>query len=474
MDTTLSQSHQPLGGRTQPALWLVFMAAILLQLMFVYLALKRGYILTLFPLIALVGLLAFLKPRWGLVGVVALWFVRYPLSSAVTIYPAEVLLIVISAGYAVQRLLQGRAVMIWTPVNRWIFLFIGALTISWLLSTDKAAGFINWGHHLLVLMFFFVVAGLAERADIRRCLRVFIALCVILSLWNIRTFVLAGGNIRAFGPTGTVFTGLLSLAITYGTTRFLLARRGDRRWLWGGVILLLLLGQFVTQSRGAMLQTVSGMAFAGFIAYRWGRHHGQPDIGRRIVTLLTVLSVSGLFLLVIFTPMIVEVLDRYATRSGNELATVKMRLFLWKSAVKTFLEYPFFGIGLAQENIWVRLFPMMRFDPLFMSTRGLGVHNDILGYLNSTGLVGSVILAILLAKTLLMGTPLVSRITRREDAAWQLGIWSVVFVIITRYLYEGHLFYSISGVTSTTFFGFLACLTNPFRSQSTTQDTALR
>ncbi|GAB4316116.1 MAG: hypothetical protein Kow0074_04010 [Candidatus Zixiibacteriota bacterium] len=474
MDTTLSPTYETRGDRTQPTLWMILAAAVLLQLVFVYLALAHGYVLTLFPVIAAVGLLAFLKPRWGLVGVVALWFVRYPLSSVVAIYPAEVLLIIISAGFAAQRLIYGRPVIIWTPVNRWIFLFIGALTISWLLSTDKAAGFINWGHHLLVLLFFFVVVGLSERGTIRTCLRVFIGICVILSLWNVYTFVLAEGHIRAFGPTGTVFTGLLSLAITYGTARFLLATRITDPWLWGGVILLLLLGQFVTQSRGAMFQTVTGMAFAGFVAYRWGRHHGQPDIRRRIVMLLTVLSVSGLLLLAIFTPMIVDVLDRYATRSGNELASVNMRLFLWKTALRTFLEYPFFGIGLAQEDIWVRLFPAMRYDPLFVSVRGLSVHNDILGYLNSTGLVGSVVLAVLLVKTLIMGTLLIPGIRRRDDAAWQLGVWCVVFVIVTRTLYEGHLFYSISGITSTTFFGFLAYLTIPYRSRASERVSGLR
>jgi O-antigen ligase len=79
----------------------------------------------------------------------------------------------------------------------------------------------------------------------------------------------------------------------------------------------------------------------------------------------------------------------------------------------------------------------------------------VLGYLAETGVVGSVFLLLLLWAALRLGRGMISETRDETEAMWRVGIWSVVFVIVTRYLYEGHLFYSISGMTAVTFFAFL-------------------
>lgn len=449
--------HPLLEGKR--GLWISLGAVILIQFLCSMHAAETGELLWVFvPLLMAGALVVFLQPHWGLVFMVGAWFFGTTLSHAIGIYPADIILVIVAIGYIVRQLVDGRPIFRRTPIDRWLLLFIVALTISWLLSVNKASGFVNWGHHLEVLLFYFVVVGLATEVDMRRALTVFVAICVILSIWNVHTFLKAGGAIRAFGPAGVLFSGFLSLVATYATSRFLLADRHGARWLWGGAILIFVIGQLVNQSRGAMLQMMTGMVFAAFLAAKWGRIHNQPSIRKRMVALAFTLTVTGVILLAIFTPMLLRILERYSTTEGNSLATANMRIFLWKTAVHLFSKYPLFGVGLAQENVWVHLFPNMRFDPWFVHTRGIGFHNSMIGYLATTGIVGSLTLVILLTRTVLMGVKLMPRMTDQSEAAWKLGIWAMVLVIATRYLYEGHLFYSISGVAAATFFAFLGRL----------------
>lgn len=426
-----------------------------LQILCGYLSLRFEPILVALPLLVTVITVSFFWSHLGLLILILSWFFPVALSESMGIYPADILLFAIVGGYLVRSLTEGQPPVRRTPLNLWIFLWMGALALSVLQAVDLSMAVKSWFRHAQLFLLYFALVGFTRIADIRRTLTLFVGLCLVFSLWNITTFVRAAGTVRAFGPAHVLFSGFLALVGTFATAGFLFANRSRPRFLWGVALCIIAAGQMANQSRGAMIQMVTGMIFVTWNAHRWSRQHLRPAMRRRIVV-LTGFAVMGLLIAFLLTsPLVSKVLTRYATQEGNPLATAQMRVFLWGSALQMFGEHPFFGVGLSQEHVFGEILPGMRFSSWYLHTKGLGFHNSVLGYLAETGIVGSVFLLLLLWAALRLGRGIISETLDETQAMWRVGIWSVVFVIATRYLYEGHLFYSISGMTAVTFFAFL-------------------
>jgi O-antigen ligase len=433
----------------------VFLWLLAVQILCSYWALRFGWVAVFLPLLTAVVTFSLFWPHFGLLLLVASWFFPVPLSESSGVYPADIILFAIAGGYMLQALAEGRSPVRHTPLNLWIFLWLGVMLISVGQASDFPMAIKNWFRHLQLFLLFFTVVGCINAATVRRALMLFIGLCLIFCAWNIVTFVRMGGAVRAFGPAHVLFSGFLALAGTIAAAGTLFARRGTQRASWGSALCMFVAGQMANQSRGAMIQMVTGVIFVAWVAHRWSRCHHQPQVRRRIAILAGVGAVGMIVLLLVASPLLSGVLARYATQDSSALATAQMRIFLWTSALQMFLEHPLFGTGLAQMHAQADILPSMRFNPWFAHTQGLGFHNSVLGYLAETGIIGSIILLLLLLSALRLGRGIISRTQNAPDAIWPVGLWGVVFVIVMRYLYEGHLFYSISGMTTAAFFGFL-------------------
>ena len=221
------------------------------------------------------------------------------------------------------------------------------------------------------------------------------------------------------------------------------------------MLLLCGLGQIANQSRGAMIQMLSGITFVVIVAWLLDRRWGVGVIRRRIRNVSAAVVLASLMVIVVMGPELYRVLDRYSSKSGNELLTLKLREFLWGAALQIFVDHPVIGVGPAQSVRITSYLPELKFDPTEIHVRGIGVHNSLLQYLAESGLVGSLCLASFLWRSLSMGRAFLQHEPSPSHTKWEIGLWGIVFVIVTRYLYEGHLFYSISGMTTVTFIGFL-------------------
>jgi hypothetical protein len=334
-----------------------------LQILCGYLSLRFGSILVVFPLLVTVVTVSFLWPHLGLLILIPSWFFPVALSKSMGLYPADILLFAIVSGYLVRSLTKGELPVRRTPLNLWIFLWMGALVLSVLQAADPPMAVKNWFRHAELFLLYFTIVGFARVADIRRSLTLLIGLCLVFSLWNIVTFVSAAGTVRAFGPAHVLFSGFLALVGTFATAGFLFASRSRPRFLWGAALCTIAAGQMANQSRGAMIQMVTGMIFVTWSAHRWSRLHLRPVMRRRIVVLAGFAVMGLVIAFLLASPLVSKVLTRYSTQQGNPLATAQMRVFLWKSALQMFGEHPFFGVGLSQQRAFGDILPEMRFSP---------------------------------------------------------------------------------------------------------------
>lgn len=231
--------------------------------------------------------------------------------------------------------------------------------------------------------------------------------------------------------------------------------RAWQRRLWGALFLLFIAAQVANQSRGAILQLLSGILFVFWVSYRWGRAHAPEMMRARLRGLSGAMVVAAVIVMAVAGPAIVHVSHRFTAEGSSDAFTLKTRAFLWTSAFRVFLAHPIIGVGPAQALSLVSYRPELHFETVEPLARGLGIHNSVLAYLAESGIVGSILLAMLLWRALSLGRGIIRGVPDPIEAGWHVGLWGMVFVIVTRYLYEGHLFWSISGMTTATFIAML-------------------
>ncbi|HUU47131.1 MAG TPA: O-antigen ligase family protein [Acidobacteriota bacterium] len=458
----LVSGDQPLMGR------LALAALLTIPVGSAVAALTWGGIWLLVPWFGAVLILAFCQPRIGLLILIVAWFFRINILGIPGVYPADVVLLPVVAGYLCRRLATGGRIADPTPVNRVALVWLGLYAVSLLGAVDLAFGVKNWLRHIELFALFVAAVGLLDRTTIRRVVVLFLGLCIGFSVFNIARFVLEGGTIRAFGTAHTLFSGYLALAVAPATALALLSTQRRHRRFWTAVIVLFIMAQIANQSRGAMLQLFTGFLFTAFIAYRWGAVNRQAALRKRLLKMGAVLAVAGVLAMVMAGGSIQRAAHRYSTESGSDLYTLQTRNVLWRSAIRLFLDHPILGVGPAQTLSLRAYLPDIRLNPIYHGIKGLGTHNSLLRYLAECGIVGSLVLWMLLWRALSFGRGIIRAVRDPVEAAWQIGLWGIVFVLISRFLYEGHIFYSISGMTTVVFVAMLYRMRHP---RSACEDT---
>jgi O-antigen ligase len=419
------------------------------------------------PLIVLGAIVCFSWPRAGLFILTGSWFLPFETFGIPGVYPADAIMMIVAASYVCGQLVKGNPVIPKTRLNGMIAIFMAVYALSLANAVDFGPGVKSWFRHLQLFVLFIVVAGLSDRKVLHNCLALFLVICCVVSVPNILGFLQTAGRERVFGPAGIHFSGFLAVGAAPVMAFALLERRSGRRLFYLGILGLFIFAQIANQSRGAMIQLLSGVGFVVVVAWLWDRRHGFSSVRRRILAATGAMGLASILMIVVAGPQVGRAIDRYTSQSGNERYTLQLREFLWGSAFRLFLQHPVLGTGPAQSVRLASYLPELRFDPSEAHTRGLGVHNSILQYLAEAGILGSVALAILLWRAVSLGKPILRCSRNPDEAAWEIGVWGAVFVIVSRYLYEGHLFYSISGMTTVTFLAYLSNINSRLSSSKT-------
>lgn len=451
--------HSPSHGTvsldlTQGRGWRFWGGVTAIQIVFALLALEYGWLWALAPVAALVTATALVWPRAGVFMLATLLYFRYPLPGLIGIYPADAMAFLVIAGTIFQRLLRGERIIERTWANRWLALILITFAISLTAAFDLAWGFKNWLRHVQLIGLMVAIASCVERRDIFTLIRWMVVLTVIVSLGNILTYVVVGGEKRTFGPAGPFFATFTVLAALRAAVGLLMSPRRRFSAGWGILLVISGMGLLVTQTRAAMLQLVLTLGLLFVVVWFLGRKSGRRFLQWRSFLFGSLMALVGVVILSDLIPLLHSPSARISAALQGHAATVDYRLFLWKTGLHAFIDAPVFGIGLGQISKWDQFLTYWRFDVTSMFTRGLGAHNSSITYLAETGVVGSIPLLWFLWRMFATGARALKRVRSHAQATETLIVWIPVAAMTLGYFFRTHMFYSLDGMLTSFYFAF--------------------
>jgi O-antigen ligase len=191
----------------------------------------------------------------------------------------------------------------------------------------------------------------------------------------------------------------LSLPLAIG----LALTQPDRKKIWLGCALLLLIADLFTFSRGGYLGLVAGLGFVFLLRGReWLTHHKKWVISLALPFLLLVFSP--------YNPITERLLSSFNTRDGSNQG----RLMIWRETVAVISQHPLLGIGLGNYPLSIKPTASYR-EPIY-------AHNLYLDIAAETGILNA------LAFLLLLATAWYTLLTRAKRESFFL--WPAVSLIV--------------------------------------------
>jgi O-antigen ligase len=141
-----------------------------------------------------------------------------------------------------------------------------------------------------------------------------------------------------------------------------------RKFFWLGCSAAIFLADILTFSRGGYIGLLGGLAFISF----WG----WKKLGRKL-KIASLLAVLTMFTVLFFVnPIAARFFSIFNFNEGSNLGRIEM----WRTAVETIKEHPFFGTGIGNYPFVV--------NPLAGYREPIYAHNTYLDIAAETGILG--------------------------------------------------------------------------------------
>lgn len=336
--------------------------------------------------------------------------------------PVQIVVLLAVAALVVEMLAKGRLELARTPLDVWVFLWLGACFMGGVLAYDPAATVKKAGMNVVFAVFAYLVATkVRNTSTVTNIFRVFVAAAAAVGAYGTWTAVryLAFGihdpNAIIVGSEGlavpragstlgqpTVLAALMVVALPIAMALVVREKRWAKLAAGGaGVIILVALG--FTFTRGAWIGAVAALAVMA--------------IDRRARPLLAMLMVA----LLLWSPAIV--FERASSSANTERKEISHRFDYWRGALLVGERKPIFGAGIDNFRHDYSQLPVPE-----TALRSVGhPHNLALDLLAETGLVGLMAFGGLLAGGLSLLFR--GRRTDPDDARrlWRLAIGASLF-----------------------------------------------
>ncbi|WP_374316878.1 O-antigen ligase family protein [Aquabacterium sp.] len=225
------------------------------------------------------------------------------------------------------------------------------------------------------------------------CVMCVISLILLVALPMMARDLADPGAFRLRGLTGSANSigPILTVGLIIGLSMQHLARDSAWRWWHRFMMLCLLVGLVLTNSRSSMLGLAAGVAAEAVIARR-----------HTVLTALVAMLGAAVGAVVILVPSVlkgfVTVFTELFSRSGQaqEITSFTGRSDVWKACLKLIQEQPWFGYGLGSVRVEI---PKVFWDAWGNTTAT--AHNFVLESMISVGLLGTSLLVIVLVMTTL-------------------------------------------------------------------------
>jgi O-antigen ligase len=415
--------------------------------------------MALLPLIVVLAVVSFLHLKSGLSLLAVAVFLRIELPGFVGVYPADLLVFVLLGGLVVRALTSGLSPAISNPYNTSLLAILTVFAVSLIGAHDLPIGIRNWLRHAQMFGVIVMAATVLDGRDVIRNLRLLLTVSLVLCLPTVFKAIQIGGSQRVFGVTGIYFPFFLATGAIHCVAGYLLSGRAWQRLAWTLLGLTLLVGIVVSQTREAMLFLFIGTVFVSMLVWFWAGRHGIPKLRGRVAQLFIV---GALILLIVYSgaiPLFQSSANRVHQAVEGQSNTIQIRLFLWRMGIQAFMESPYLGLGLGQIKVWEELLPLWHLDPMAQFSRGLGAHNDVISYAAETGLAGLCAIFVFFGCVFRCGWREWRQAETQEILMRLVVVWVPCLVLIVRFSFGTHTFYSLGGLFNCLYFGMLVAYT---------------
>jgi O-antigen ligase len=363
---------------------------------------------------------------------------------------ADLVVVILLLSYLTRGALRGELFLLRTPLDKPILIFLGVLALSLINAVDLNLGIKNFSRHLQLFALFYIIQSEIRGREVNKFLQFFLAITLVHALYNLSLFLLHAGEIRAFGFAGVSFSDMLVASLIICCSFYLFEEGSRNRLKYAVVFFILLAALLATQTRGAVISFSLTYAFVSVIALKNTERDPTTGLGARFWRLTALMLVLVMVAFLLFEPLTANlghrVLTLYQLPTEGAQETIQIRLFMWQTALKAFLAHPVLGIGVGQFAVVHRLFPELRFSPLFQYMVGLGAHNVVLSYLSQGGLLGLCSLLYLMLSILKVGWVTQKHSCSRRDLSISTSLLGILFFVVVSSFYAGAWFYSVSGM----------------------------
>jgi len=326
------------------------------------------------------------------------FWVPQRLTATFAVHPFDIMLAIVVAGVTLEFLLKSHGEIRPAHFDLLFLLLIAASLISATFAYRPTYSIVPLMRVAVIYLAFRVSYRFAQEIGVRRILLFYLVIVTLLSVYNFGTFLMHGGRIRIFGPAMLGYEPMSMTALPIALAFMFWSRRSVDRITYGIVCAAIALGIVATEARGPLLSVLISVPALIWFARRKARR--EKDYR---TTGLVSLTGAGLIAVILAaaianTELLAGAYGRYqefVASLRDPQGTVALRLILWKTALRTFLDHPIAGIGVGNFRIVHDIYPEQRLIPQYILVRGMSAHNVVLHYLAETGLIGTVPLLML-------------------------------------------------------------------------------
>lgn len=369
----------------------------------------------------------------------------YLLEQPVGIRVVDILIAITVIAYLHNKAIRGSVSLVKTPLDKPIFLFLGAITISLIGAYSYTRGTINLLRHMELFAIFYVLVdaiSLLGKDVVKKLLDYYVYAATFASGIAILGMYIKGEG-RAFGITGTPLSDLIVAALIISTSLLILSTTTKQVLKHSAITSILFLELVFTQTRGAWLSFTFALLFMGFLL----RNKPISRIYKKYVWIIFLATMVVLIALGLFNDYFLGITHRVEQLSHLNMGTIQYRLILWDAAIQAFLSNQINGIGLGQFALISGRYSKIGGTDLFKGNlEGLTAHNIILSYLAETGFIGILCLLFFIFSCMRLGLRIYRVATIRSEIEVALPLVTVIFFVVVSSFYAGSWFLSINGI----------------------------
>ncbi len=352
---------------------------------------------------ALTGATMILFPRIAFLCFLASVTIYMPttIGSHFALHPFDLMMFVVFLGMVLDFLLHGnteiRSALFDTP----FIVFIIATIVSALFAYNFSYSFVPMIRVIVIYFAFRAVFKFGQEIGVRKVLLFYIYIVFAHSLVNTIQFIMSGGHDRVFGLSWLGYEPMSMTALPMALVFLIWSERLRDQVKFGTIAFIIGTGIISTQSRAPLLAVILTLPVLIYFAYKKAKREKTKlplKTMKKVFVPIGILILLGVVAAGTYLAGAVGRYEHFLESFSNPQGTVALRIVLWKTAIRTFLDHPITGIGIGNFRLVYLIYPELKVMPLFVYVQGMSAHNVILHYLAETGLVGSSALLVLAYK----------------------------------------------------------------------------